>query len=258
MTLCVLIVIEYALQNDELENHENSMSQENHLEDLNEFREYGKTHRLFREVVLTEKIDGSQGIVAVIPDGTVRAGSRNRWITPEADNFGFAAWVKAHEEELRGLGVGRHFGEWWGSGIQRGYGCATGEHHWSLFNVARWDEDRFKDNEDARIAREQEKILTAKRRNVASPESPLERAPFVAPPDCCEVVPVLYVGPLDTRVVTNIVRDLNIDGSHAKEGFRFPEGIIVYHTHAGIPFKVTCHGDGHKYAGGVYPGVTQE
>ncbi|MCJ7726507.1 MAG: hypothetical protein MUP76_09000, partial [Acidimicrobiia bacterium] len=47
----------------------------------------------------------------------------SRWITPEVDNYGFARWVKDHEEELRtGLGAGLHFGEWWGQGIQRRYG----------------------------------------------------------------------------------------------------------------------------------------
>jgi hypothetical protein len=36
------------------------------------------------------------------------------------------------------LGPGRHFGEWWGCGIQRGYGLK--EKRFSLFNVSRWEE----------------------------------------------------------------------------------------------------------------------
>ena len=36
------------------------------------------------------------------------------------------------------LGPGRHFGEWWGQGIQRGY--ALKEKRFSLFNVTRWTE----------------------------------------------------------------------------------------------------------------------
>lgn len=52
----------------------------------------------------------------------MRAGSRNRWIGPIDDNYGFAAWVRDNQHELSKLGPGRHFGEWWGQGIQRGYG----------------------------------------------------------------------------------------------------------------------------------------
>ena len=59
-----------------------------------EFKEFEKISRLNREVIVTEKIDGTNGLVWVSDDSTVvRAGSRSRWITPEADNFGFARWV---------------------------------------------------------------------------------------------------------------------------------------------------------------------
>jgi hypothetical protein len=78
--------------------------------------------------------------VFVSEDGEVRAGSRNRWINPEEDNFGFSTWVRDHADELRQLGPGRHFGEWWGSGIQRGYGLS--EKRFSLFNTSRWALER--------------------------------------------------------------------------------------------------------------------
>lgn len=105
-----------------------------------DFTEFPKMARLSREAIITEKIDGTNAQVVVCDDGTVLAGSRTRWITPENDNFGFAAWVKEHEANLRNLGVGRHFGEWWGRGIQRGYGMT--ERRFSLFNVSRWSDDR--------------------------------------------------------------------------------------------------------------------
>ena len=95
---------------------------------------------LSRDIVVTEKIDGTNAQVFVADDGTVLAGSRNRWITPDDDNFGFARWVAEHADELRQLGPGRHFGEWWGAGIQRRYGLT--EKRWSLFNVAKWSESR--------------------------------------------------------------------------------------------------------------------
>lgn len=107
---------------------------------MSDFVEFQKIPRYSREMIVTEKIDGTNAQVIVGEDGSVLAGSRSRLITPEADNFGFAAWVKAHEEELRGLGPGRHFGEWWGLGIQRGYGLK--EKRFSLFNVSRWGDER--------------------------------------------------------------------------------------------------------------------
>lgn len=75
------------------------------------FIPFDKIPRLKRGCVITEKIDGTNAQVVVGEDGSVRAGSRKRWITPEDDNFGFAAWVRRNEEELRELGPGQHFGE---------------------------------------------------------------------------------------------------------------------------------------------------
>lgn len=100
-----------------------------------EFRAFPKIPRFAKEIVITEKIDGTNAQVFVGEDGTIRAGSRRRWITPEEDNFGFAAWVRENADELRELGPGRHFGEWWGHKIQRGYGLT--ERRFSLFNVDR-------------------------------------------------------------------------------------------------------------------------
>ncbi len=103
---------------------------------------FPKIQRFFRDIAITEKLDGTNAQVHVLDDGGVLAGSRNRYLTPEKDNFGFAQWVKENEDELRQLGPGRHYGEWWGRGIQRGYGLS--ERRFSLFNVHRWSEERPK------------------------------------------------------------------------------------------------------------------
>ena len=79
-----------------------------------EFVAFPKIARFSREVIVTEKIDGTNGQIAINEAGEFRVGSRERWITPEDDNHGFAAWAYAHKDELMGLGVGRHAGEWWG------------------------------------------------------------------------------------------------------------------------------------------------
>lgn len=171
-----------------------------------EFQPFPKIARLNRECVITEKIDGTNAQVFIDEDGVVMAGSRTRWITPQQDNFGFARWVQVNEDELRKLGPGHHFGEWWGSGIQRGYGLEKGEKRFSLFNVTRWSD-------------------AAER------------------PACCGLVPQLYIGPFNSEVVDRMVEHLRTHGSHAAPGFMKPEGIIVWHDAARQMFKVTLEKD---------------
>lgn len=105
-----------------------------------EFVEFPKMARLSREIIVTEKIDGTNAQVHITDEGEILAGSRTRWITPEIDNFGFATWVRDNREELLQLGPGSHFGEWWGTGIQRRYGLTSKK--FSLFNVDRWQNSR--------------------------------------------------------------------------------------------------------------------
>lgn len=105
-----------------------------------EFIGFPKMARLSREVIVTEKIDGTNAQILIGEDGTFLTGSRTRWITPEQDNYGFAKWAHEHRDELLQLGPGRHFGDWWGSGIQRRYGLQ--EKRFSLFNAVRWAEER--------------------------------------------------------------------------------------------------------------------
>lgn len=104
------------------------------------FEAFPKMARLSREIIVTEKIDGTNAQIFIGEDGSFMAGSRTRWITPEDDNFGFAAWAQENKAELMRLGAGRHFGEWWGQGIQRKYGMDC--KRFSLFNVSRWCDDR--------------------------------------------------------------------------------------------------------------------
>lgn len=103
-------------------------------DNLTQFKAYNKIARLSRDITITEKIDGTNAQIAITADGELRAGSRNRWLTPQADNFGFAKWCVDNYEELRKLGPGRFYGEWWGNGIQSGYG--QDEKIFSLFHIA--------------------------------------------------------------------------------------------------------------------------
>ena len=127
-----------------------------------DFVPFPKLPRLARKCLISEKIDGSNAQVAIVGMDTyatqypgvtappnliaevgghyIFAGSRTRWVTPEKDNFGFAAWVRDNAECLAELGPGHHFGEWWGKGIQRGYGVP--DKRFSLFNAERWQSSR--------------------------------------------------------------------------------------------------------------------
>jgi len=167
------------------------------------FIPFDKIPRLRRSVVVTEKIDGTNGVIWISNDtATIRAGSRSRWITPEDDNHGFARWVHANADELRALGPGFHYGEWWGAGIQRRYGL---DHkRFSLFNAGRWTDD--------------------------------------VRPKCCHVVPVLAQGAQEYAVESALLQ-LQTNGSIAVPGFMKPEGIVVYHTASRSLFKVTLEKD---------------
>ena len=99
--------------------------------DSSSFVSFQKIARLSRDCIITEKIDGTNAQILITDDGLMFTGSRNRWITPQDDNYGFAKWVEQNKEELFKLGPGRHFGEWWGCGIQRKYDLA--EKRFSLF-----------------------------------------------------------------------------------------------------------------------------
>lgn len=205
-----------------------------------EFVKWPSISRLHRETIISEKIDGTNSAVVItrleddeeLPDLAVAeikdesqpfdtyfaigAQSRTRLITVEDDNFGFARWVRDNAEVLfRLLGEGVHFGEWWGSGIQRGYGLPKGERRFSLFNTPRWRDTQFPDGLGV------------------------------------SMVPELYVGDFDTGAITLAMADLYNKGSKASPGFANPEGVVIYHTASRTAYKSTfdeC--DAYGFSGG--------
>ena len=63
----------------------------NATEDMDHFERFPKMGRLFRDIVVTEKIDGTNVQVLVSADGEqIRAASRNRLIDVQGDHFAFA------------------------------------------------------------------------------------------------------------------------------------------------------------------------
>jgi hypothetical protein len=217
-----------------------------------EFRGWPKIARLFRDVVITEKIDGTNAAIGIqqfpfgwhvggidddgisheVPENAtlvmgpensdngwglpdveylVYAQSRSRVIAPgKTDNHGFAGWVHGNAQALVDvLGVGLHFGEYWGSGINRGYGLPKGQKRFSLFNTSRWHmcDEKFYSVEGL------------------------------------GVVPILYQGEFSTLAVKTTMEILRLGGSAAAPQFMQPEGIVVFHTAANEMFKATLEND---------------
>ncbi len=193
------------------------------------FNKFGSIPRLNKEVVVTEKIDGTNAQVHIVieeeafvlADSTVPmcvakdldrglymfVGSRQRYITPEADNFGFAQWVQDNADELFKFGPGRHYGEWWGSGIQRTYGLE--EKRLSMFNP-KWADQG---------------------------------------PSCVSTCPILdTLNTIDAEAIQWTMQLLKSTGSVAAPGFMDPEGVVIYHTGANQLFKQTFDYDEGKWS----------
>lgn len=188
------------------------------------FREFPKIARLSREVIITEKLDGSNAQICITEDGQFLIGSRTRWITPEQDNHGFARWATEHREELLTLGPGRHFGEWWGNGVQRGYGLPKGEKRFSLFNVMRWC-----------LHGETPQRIPCGDPRIEKWQQPL--------PPCCGLVPVLYRGMFTTDACQDALSELRVNGSKAAPGYLKPEGIVCFHIAGNFGLKKTLEKD---------------
>jgi len=196
-----------------------------------QFEKFNKIPRLSRDMVITEKIDGSNGQILIISFDNLMyelehlkafdfiskyciyrdknglyifAGSRKRWLdtSSKGDNMSFSKWVQDNAEELIKLGEGRHYGEWYGKGIQRNYGLE--EKRFALFNVKKWTDDEMR-------------------------------------PKCCQVVPILYEGKFCTEKIKEIIN--NMCESQIVKGFYNPEGIVIYHKASGQLFKKTIIGD---------------
>lgn len=203
-----------------------------------DFVGFPKIPRFNRIWVITEKIDGTNGQIHIsyhpecereyAPKGTyifegsildswnpepypysdvwVRAGSRNRWLTLNDDNYGFCLWVHENAENLAAdLPLGRHFGEWWGRGIQRGYGI---------------DERRF---------------------SLFADPGPTPRCLTSG----LGFVPILdkVEGEFLNGAIDDAMSDLRTLGSSAAIGYGRPEGIVVKHEKSLTSFKVTLEGD---------------
>ncbi len=205
------------------------------------FEAWPKIPRWANETVtITEKIDGTNACVVILPydpdhESMIQEGyakvlasvetddtatmytfavqSRKRFIKPgkDTDNAGFAAWAWDQAAELiNTLGYGKHYGEWWGRGIQRGYDMDT-----KVFSLFRpW---RYADIVD-----------------------------FVSPSvEGLDIVPTLYSGGAEGLLTTSIIlATLEKEGSKAAPGYMRPEGIIIQTALTQSTYKAFTWDDG--------------
>jgi len=191
-----------------------------------EFQPFPKISRLRRDCTITEKIDGTNAQIVFGPDGDLLVGSRKREIKPEGtvpdddgaarrgtDNFAFAQWVHKNKDELFAfLGEGRHYGEWAGLGIQRGY--HLDHKRFYLFNTGRFGPGRQEIPQELRASG-------------------------------LDVVPILYQGAFTTTAVDDAM--CSITGRSNIRAYPNPEGVVVYHHALRQYFKVTFDNDYGKW-----------
>ncbi len=143
-----------------------------------EFKPWPKITRINPfKVVITEKMDGTNACIIIDGGKIVGVQSRKRFITPGADNFGFAGWVARNEEDLLKLGEGYHYGEWVGPGIQSNPHDLP-EKRFFLFNTGRWDSESV--------------------------------------PESCSVVRILFEGIMDINTVPEILERLQEEATEAE------------------------------------------
>ncbi len=178
------------------------------IDDLPPFIPFPKIPRYRRNIIVSEKLDGTNAKIIVCRNGEIFAGGRNRWLSPkiyntgpDPDQFGFAEWVAEREEDLwEELGPGIHAGEWFGYRINRGYGIP-----------------------DRRFA--------------------LFRPKLDWQPHHCTTVPILYEGMISDGAIEGSLEMLRTGGSVAVPGYTNPEGIVIYHTASKSLWKITIKHD---------------
>lgn len=164
-------------------------------------------------ITITQKLHGTNAQIVVtriypeadlisteetVPKYEVRAGSRNRWLTVDDDNFGFAKYVEENKQSIiELLGEGTWYGEWVGPGINSSEGLK--EKTFAIFNIAR-----------------------------------IEDKPL--PPRMIGV-PLLYKGEFSSEAIQEAFDTLREKGSALVPGYMSPEGIVVHLLGTDLRFK---------------------
>lgn len=181
---------------------------------MGQFRKWGSTPRWHKGLTITEKIDGTNACV-VIYDGQVKAQSRNRMITPDNDNAGFAKWVYENAGALTDtLGYGYHYGEWFGPGIQKNP-LGVESKRFALFQATKYTTENGFDLEQV---------------------------------DGLETVPLLFHGQANVHTIPDVMSSMYKSHVKGADVDATPEGIIVWHKETQQKYKILLEGDAfHKW-----------
>lgn len=162
--------------------------------------------------IISEKIDGTNGLIE-INETNVRFGSRNRYISFSDDNAGFANFFKDYEARFKDAAKDittdesyplRIYGEWFGRGIQRGYGL----------------KDKFFMPFSFFYG---EKLIEYQVPNVIAPN-------------------IMYTGKFSMEVVSACMQQLKLNGSGIVKGYKQPEGIVIFFPKYNFRLKETFDG----------------
>ena len=162
--------------------------------------------------VISEKIDGTNGLIE-INETNVRFGSRNRYISFSDDNAGFANFFKDYEARFKDAAKDittdksyplRIYGEWFGRGIQRGYGL----------------KDKFFMPFSSFYS---EKLIEYQVPNVITPN-------------------IMYTGKFSMEVVDTCMQQLKLNGSGVVKDYKQPEGIVIFFPKYNFRLKETFDG----------------
>ena len=184
--------------------------------------------------VISEKVDGTNGLIEineVFPVGEpkeiqIRFGSRNRYITFNNDNADFANFFRHYEARFKDVAADiilkelevsgetltecqeqyplRIYGEWFGSGIQRGYGL----------------KDKFFMPFSTFYA---EKLIEYQVPNIVKPN-------------------IMYTGKFNKLTADMCMNTLAIHGSGIIKDYKRPEGIVIHFPKYNFRLKQTFEG----------------
>lgn len=160
---------------------------------MDDFKSFSKIESIQKSrMIITQKIHGTNAQIYIYEKDNLeidlKVGSRSRWLSEGDDNYGFFKFVHQHKQEfIQKLGIGRHFGEWCGLGINSGEGL--NKKILCLFNSIRWTIDEL-------------------------------------PPNTV-TVPILYYGLFSQEAINRVMDDLRERGSMLCPGFMKPEGIVI-------------------------------
>lgn len=90
------------------------------------------------------KLHGTNAGIHINPQGELSAQSRNRVLSLQNDNAGFATWVRDNNEYFSSLAIEEHviiYGEWCGPGILRGTAIQNIEHKVFCIFALQWGKD---------------------------------------------------------------------------------------------------------------------